>query len=101
MAVRLTGRRIRKSDAPWLDCVFGKPGVIGTGVYRRIAQEEKLALSQPPDAGLIEDLQRCADPLSILIKLTHASGTSTNTPRCTAWKSGAKSTLPANLFSGC
>jgi len=49
--VRLTGRRIRKSDAPWLDCVLGKPAVIGTGVYQRIAQEEKLELTQPPDAG--------------------------------------------------
>jgi hypothetical protein len=53
--VRLTGRRIRKTDAPWLDCVLGKPGVIGTGVYQRIGQEENLELSQPPDAGLIED----------------------------------------------
>src|SRR6266446_7907420 len=51
--VRLTGKRIRKSEAPWLDCVLGKPGVIGTGVYQRIAEEEKLEISQPPDAGLI------------------------------------------------
>ncbi len=39
--VRLTGKRIRKSEAPWLDCVLGKPGVIGTGVYQRIAEEER------------------------------------------------------------
>ena len=51
--VRLTGRKIRKSDAPWLDCVLGKPGVIGTGVYQRIADEQKLEIGQPPDAGLI------------------------------------------------
>jgi len=51
--VRVTGKRIRKSEAPWLDCVLGKPGVIGTGVYQRIAEEEKLEISQPPDAGLI------------------------------------------------
>ena len=51
--VRLTGRRIRKSEAPWLDCVLGKPGVIGTGVYQRIADEEELEINQPPDAGLI------------------------------------------------
>jgi hypothetical protein len=60
--VRLTGRRIRKSDAPWLDCVLGKPGVIGTGVYQRIAQEEKLELTQPPDAGLIEDFAALRGP---------------------------------------
>jgi hypothetical protein len=60
--VRLTGRRIRKTDAPWLDCVLGKPGVIGTGVYQRIGQEEKLELSQPPDAGLIEDFAALRGP---------------------------------------
>jgi len=60
--VRLTGRRIRKSDAPWLDCVLGKPGVIGTGVYQRIAQEEKLELTQPADAGLIEDFAALRGP---------------------------------------
>jgi hypothetical protein len=60
--VRLTGRRIRKSEAPWLDCVLGKPGVIGTGVYQRIAEEEKLAISQPPDAGLIPSLGSLRGP---------------------------------------
>jgi len=60
--VRLTGRRIRRTDAPWLDCVLGKPGVIGTGVYQRIAQEEKLELTQPPDAGLIENLAELRGP---------------------------------------
>jgi len=53
--VRLTGRRIHKSEAPWLDCVLGSPGVIGTGVYQKIAEQEKLKLTQPPDAGLIPD----------------------------------------------
>jgi hypothetical protein len=60
--VRLTGRRIRKSDAPWLDCVLGKPGVIGTGVYQRIAQEETLELTQPSDAGLIQDFAALRGP---------------------------------------
>jgi hypothetical protein len=60
--VRLTGRRIRKSEAPWLDCVLGKPGVIGTGVYQRIAEEEKLAISQPPDAGLIPNFEGLRGP---------------------------------------
>ncbi len=60
--VRLTGRRIRKNEAPWLDCVLGKPGVIGTGVYQRIAEEEKLEISQPPDAGLIPSFESLRGP---------------------------------------
>lgn len=60
--VRLTGKRIRKSEAPWLDCVLGKPGVIGTGVYQRIAEEEKLEISQPPDAGLIPSFESLRGP---------------------------------------
>ena len=60
--VRLTGRKIRKSDAPWLDCVLGKPGVIGTGVYQRIAEEEKLDINQPPDAGLIPSFEDLRGP---------------------------------------
>jgi hypothetical protein len=60
--VRLTGRKIRKSEAPWLDCVLGKPGVIGTGVYQRIAEEEKLEIGQPPDAGLIQSFENLRGP---------------------------------------
>src|SRR5207245_6760915 len=60
--VRLTGKRIRKSEAPWLDCVLGKPGVIGTGVYQRIAEEERLEISQPPDAGLIPSFEILRGP---------------------------------------
>jgi len=60
--VRLTGRKIRKSEAPWLDCVLGKPGVIGTGVYQRIAEEKKLELGQPPDAGLIPNFDNLRGP---------------------------------------
>jgi hypothetical protein len=60
--VRLTGRRIPKSDASWLDCVLGRPGVIGTGVYQRIAQEEQLELSQPLDAGLLENFDALRGP---------------------------------------
>jgi hypothetical protein len=60
--VRLTGKRIRKGEAPWLACVLGKPGVIGTGVYQRIAEEEKLEVSQPPDAGLILSFENLRGP---------------------------------------
>lgn len=60
--VRLTGKRIRKGEGPWLECVLGRPGVIGTGVYQRIAEEEKLEISQPPDAGLIPSFESLRGP---------------------------------------
>jgi hypothetical protein len=60
--VRLSGKRIRKTEAPWLDCVLGRPGVIGTGVYHRIAEEEKLEIGQPPDAGLIPSFECLRGP---------------------------------------
>jgi hypothetical protein len=60
--VRLAGRRVKKSDAPWLNCVIGRPGLIGAGVYEQIAREEKLDLSMPADAGLIPDFSALRGP---------------------------------------
>ena len=60
--VRVTGRRMRRSDAPWLHCYLGKPGLIGTGVYQRIAQEEHLQLRNSPHAGLIPDFGALLGP---------------------------------------
>jgi hypothetical protein len=60
--VRVTGRRMPRSDAPWLDCYLGKPGLIGTGVYQRIAQEEHLQLRNSPHAGLIPDFGALRGP---------------------------------------
>ena len=60
--VRITGRRVERKDAPWLECVLGKPGLIGTGVYQKIAKEQGLELSTPPDAGLIEDFGALRGP---------------------------------------
>jgi len=60
--VRVTGRRMRRSDAPWLRCYLGKPGLIGTGVYQRIAQEEHLQLRNSPHAGLIPDFGALRGP---------------------------------------
>ena len=37
--VRLSGRRVARSDAPWLDCPMGPPGRIGAWP----APEEKTA----------------------------------------------------------
>ena len=50
--VRFTGQRVERKDAPWLECPLGKHGKIGTGVYQKIAEEQGLELSKPPDAGL-------------------------------------------------
>ena len=62
LMVRVTGRRIQKSDAPWLHCYLGKPGLIGTGVYQRIAQEEHLQLRNSPHAGLVPDFEVLRGP---------------------------------------
>jgi hypothetical protein len=55
LLVRLTGKRVRKADAPWLACFLGKPGLIGTGIYERLAAESGLRIRAPKDAGLISD----------------------------------------------
>jgi hypothetical protein len=60
--VRLTGRRVEKRSAPWLDCVLGKPGFLGTRVYQQIAEEKDLELCMPPDAGLIPDFSALRGP---------------------------------------
>jgi len=62
VVIRVTGRRIRKEEAPWLRCYLGKPGVIGTGVYQRIAAEEHLQLRNSPNAGLIPDFNELRGP---------------------------------------
>jgi hypothetical protein len=60
--VRLAGRKVVRKDARWLECVLGKPGLIGTGVYQQIADEQGLVLSMPPDAGLIPDFVALRGP---------------------------------------
>ena len=53
--VRLTGRRVRQRDAPWLDCPMGPPGRIGPEFYGRLAERERLHIRPAPDAGLLPD----------------------------------------------
>jgi hypothetical protein len=53
--VRITGRSAEKVSAPWLECVLGKPGLIGSGIYQQLADAKNLQLSAPDDAGLIPD----------------------------------------------
>lgn len=60
--VRITGRKVDRSSAPWLDCVLGKPGLIGAGVYQQVAKAQNLDLSMPFDAGLIPDFSLLRGP---------------------------------------
>jgi hypothetical protein len=60
--VRGTGKRIRKTDAPWLAAPLGEAGRIGTGIYERIAQAESLRIQIPPDAGEISDFRELRGP---------------------------------------
>src|SRR5712671_3825502 len=52
--VQLTGKLVRKSEAPWLAGPLGKRERIGAGIYERVAKAEGLLIRTPPDAGLIE-----------------------------------------------
>ena len=52
--VRLTGRLVRKSEAPWLAGPLGGRERIGTEIYSRVAQAEGLIMRTPPNAGLLE-----------------------------------------------
>jgi hypothetical protein len=60
--VRITGKRIREADCPWLGCPMGERGRIGTGIYERIAREEGLQIQVPPGAGLIPDFNTLRGP---------------------------------------
>ncbi len=52
--VRLTGKLVRKSDAPWLAGPLGGRERIGTGIYERVAKAQGLLIRTPPHAGLLE-----------------------------------------------
>jgi hypothetical protein len=52
--VRLTGKLVRKSEAPWLAGPLGGKERIGTSIYERVAKAEGLLIRMPPDAGLLE-----------------------------------------------
>lgn len=60
--VRLTGKRIQLEEAPWLAAPLGEPERIGTGIYERIAQAQRLQMRTPPDAGLIPDFNALRGP---------------------------------------
>src|SRR6202047_4210642 len=60
--VRLTGRLVRKSEAPWLATPLGGRERIGTGIYERVAQAEGLEVCTPPYAGLLENFNLLRGP---------------------------------------
>ena len=60
--VRFTGRKVLRQQAPWLDCVLGKPGEIGGGIYNQIAETNSLELTTPAGAGLIPDFESLRGP---------------------------------------
>ena len=62
LLVRVTGRRIRRADAPWLSCFLGEPGRIGAGIYQRIAETEHLELRTPASAGLVPNFETLRGP---------------------------------------
>jgi hypothetical protein len=62
LLVRVTGKRVSKSDGAWLNCFLGRPGRIGTGIYERIAAEAGLRINVSEDAGLIPDFGALRGP---------------------------------------
>jgi hypothetical protein len=52
--VQLTGRLVRKTEAPWLAAPLGGRERIGTSIYERVAKAEGLLTRMPLDAGLLE-----------------------------------------------
>jgi hypothetical protein len=60
--VRLSGKRIAKSDARWLDCPMGPPGRIGAEFYNYLAEREDLSIQPTSDAGLLPCFDALAGP---------------------------------------
>lgn len=99
--VRISGRRVLKSETPWLNCVIGRAGLIGTRLYLRIAEEEHLELTMPADAGQSPTSLFFAGLRLTPAKSIRAFATSTNTPRPTILRLGAKCIWRENSCSGC
>ena len=61
--VQLTGRRVRWSEAPWLEAPVGDVEVIGSGFYERFAARRGLTLTRAPlGRGLLEHFAELAGP---------------------------------------
>lgn len=55
--VILLGRRVSRTEEPWLNCPLGDSVLIGAGIYEQIARDENLEMRMVPDAGLIADFE--------------------------------------------
>jgi hypothetical protein len=62
LLVRVSGRRVLKRDAPWLDCIIGRAGFNGAELYQGIAEEKELDLSMPAEVGLVSDFADLRGP---------------------------------------
>ena len=62
LLVRVAGKRVRRADAPWLNCPLGDSVLIGTGIYERIAREENLEIRHAANAGLISNFEVLRGP---------------------------------------
>src|SRR6267378_5159435 len=60
--VQLTGKLVRKSEAPWLVGPLGGRERIGTSIYERVARAEGLLIRTPPHAGLLENFNLLRGP---------------------------------------
>lgn len=60
--VRITGKRVGKRDAPWLDCPMGPPGRIGAQFYSYLADRENLKIQPAVDAGLLPNFDKLRGP---------------------------------------
>src|SRR5262249_44469187 len=62
LMVITTGKRISRTEEPWLDCPLGDSVLIGAGIYEQIAHDENLELKIAPGAGLIADFDSLRGP---------------------------------------
>lgn len=61
--ISTTGRRVARTEAPWLDSPFGPAtGVIGPAFYGELAAREELEISPEPNAGLLPNFDLLAGP---------------------------------------
>jgi hypothetical protein len=95
--VRLSGKRIAKRSAPWLDCPMGPRGRIGAEFYPYLAQQRQLTIEPAPAAGLLPDFAALEgegfDPAQVRGEIRDFYE-HTSCYRLEAWSEAAVSTRP-------
>lgn len=51
--VRMTGRRVARLEAPWLQCPMGRSERIGSEFYAQLAADEDLTIRRDEESGLL------------------------------------------------